>query len=245
MTSTVRASGRLCNHIFRNIAVHFIAEKHNLDVIYGYAEEIEKLGIPLCKGTRRHKNILTLTDNNYHDILNTSHLDSNLVGDHAFFQTNSISMMIYEYLRRDSIKHQIMIKNPFKERYNQNNDVFLHIRLTDTAHLNPGVGYYETALSLMEYNNLFIATDDPKHAIIRELLLKFPIAKIVELDLPKTIQFGSTCQKIILSHGSMSAIIGYLGFFSQMYYPAYEYTHEVWFGDMFSIDTWTKVPRPL
>ena len=39
------------------------------------------------------------------------------------------------------------------------------------------------------------------------------------MDPVKTIQFGSTCKHIVLSHGSFSAMIGYLGFFSQVYYP--------------------------
>ena len=34
----------------------------------------------------------------------------------------------------------------------------------------------------------------------------------------ETIQFGSTCKNIILSHGSFSAVIGYLGFYSNIYY---------------------------
>ena len=34
-----------------------------------------------------------------------------------------------------------------------------------------------------------------------------------------TIQFGSTCKNIILSHGSFSAMIGNLSFYSNIYYP--------------------------
>lgn len=59
------------------------------------------------------------------------------------------------------------------------------------------------------------------------------------MDEIHTIQFASTCKHIVLSHGSFSAVIGYLAFFSNVYYPAYGDT--MWYGDMFSIDGWKKL----
>ena len=67
----------------------------------------------------------------------------------------------------------------------------------------------------------------------------YPNIKLIQCDELKTIQFASTCKNIILSHGSFSAVIGYLSFFSTVYYPEYE-LNKIWYGDMFSIKNWIK-----
>ena len=60
------------------------------------------------------------------------------------------------------------------------------------------------------------------------------------MDEIRTFQFGSTCKNIILSHGSFSAIIGYLAFYSNIYYPKYD-ENKKWYGDMFSINNWIEL----
>jgi hypothetical protein len=67
----------------------------------------------------------------------------------------------------------------------------------------------------------------------------YPDAKIIYLDEISTFQFASTCKHIILSHGSFSAMIGYLSFFSTVHYPKYE-ADKIWYGDMFSIEGWIQ-----
>lgn len=56
----------------------------------------------------------------------------------------------------------------------------------------------------------------------------------------KLIHFNLRALVNILSHGSFSAVIGYLSFFSNVYYPEYE-LNKIWYGDMFSIDNWIKL----
>ena len=89
------------------------------------------------------------------------------------------------------------------------------------------------------FDKLYISTDEEDHDIVKTIMLNYPSAILVSQDEIKTFQFASTCRNIILSHGSFSAIIGYLSFFSNIYYPAYE-ADKIWYGDMFSIDTWIK-----
>ena len=134
-----------------------------------------------------------------------------------------------------------MEKNPYNERYNNNEDIFIHIRLTDVAHLNPGINYYIKTINTINKNfSIYISTDDINHNIITELLDKYPNIILINYDEINTIQFASTCKNIILSHGSFSAIIGYLAFFSNIYYPEYDY-NKLWYGDMFSINNWIKI----
>ena len=55
--------------------------------------------------------------------------------------------------------------------------------------------------------------------IISKLKTLYPKIILFDEDEVNTIHFGSTCKNIILSHGSFSAIIGYLAFNSNVYFP--------------------------
>ena len=237
--TTTIDNGRLCNQIFRNVACSLIAEKHDLCVTYCSKELIEKLGISLFCGKTIFKETIILNDDNYFSVYLDEHLKSNLNPNNHYFQSKEISNLLYNYLNTDTIKSNIINKNPFNNRYNMNNDLCIHIRLTDTAHFNPGINYYTTTISTIQFDNLYICSDDIHHNIIKEILKIYPNATIIEYDEINTIQFASTCKNIILSHGSYSAIIGYLSFFSNIHYPEYE-NNKMWYGDMFSINGWMK-----
>jgi len=234
------ASGRLCNQIIRNIAVSLIAEKYNLRVDYINKHLIEQLGITLFSGENEYTNTIPLTDDNYFSVYNCENLSNNLNPNNNYFQTKEITNFLHNYLHSDAIKSRIINANPYKERYNNNNDVLLHIRLTDVARFNPGLNYYVNALKGITYDNIYITTDQPSHTIINSLLQLYPTAKIIHETEVATLQLSSTCKHIILSHGSFSAIIGYLAFFSTVYYPEYE-LGKIWYGDMFSINNWIKL----
>jgi hypothetical protein len=241
MITTTLENGRLGNQIIRNLAVSLIAEKNNLKVEYSNRNLISKLGIELFSGDNFYLNIINLTDNNYFNIFHHSQiLNFNLEPNNNFFQTKDITNLIYLYLHKNEIKSNIISKNEFKERYNTNNDLFIHIRLDDASRFNPGLNYYlKTIKNIENFDNLYISSDEVTHPIISEIIREYPNTKVFIDDEIKTIQFASTCKNIILSHGSFSAIIGYLSFYSNVYYPEYE-KNKIWYGDMFSIDGWIK-----
>jgi len=230
----------LGNQIIRNLAVSLLAEKHNLAVNYYNKDLISKIGIKLFSGSKSYTNIQELTDNNYFTIYNCDDLSYNLQPNKEYFQTKEITNLLYNYLHTDKIRSNIITKNPFKDRYNKNNDLFVHIRLTDVAHLNPGITYYINAIKNIAFDNLYISTDDNNNSMIYEIIQLYPSAKLIECNEITTFQFGSTCKHIVLSHGSFSATIGYLSFFSNVYYPEYE-SGKIWYGDMFSINNWVKL----
>lgn len=232
--------GRLGNQIIKSLAVSLIAKKHNLKVDYYNKDLIQQLGIELFSGTHLHHNIMKLTDDNYFNIYDSTFLNSALDPNSNFFQTKEITNLIHKHLHTENIMSNIVNKNPFKTRYNANNDAFIHIRLTDVANQNPGVNYYTNAIKNIKFDKLYISTDDSKHEIILTMLNLFPQADLVEKDEITTFQFASTCKHVVLSHGSFSAVIGYLAFFSNVYYPEYN-SNEIWHGDMFSIDGWHKL----
>jgi hypothetical protein len=240
MTSTSPNNGRLGNQIIRNLAVSLLAEKHNLNVDYCNKDLINKIGIKLFSGNNIYKSVEYLTDDNYFTIYNCDNLNYNLEPNSSYFQTKEITNFLYNYLHTDKVKSNIIVNNPFKERYNKNNDLFIHIRLTDAARFNPGITYYINAIKHVNFDNLYISTDDKNDNMIIKLLQLYSSSQLIDFDEIKTFQFASTCKHIILSHGSFSAVIGYLSFFSNIYYPEYE-SDKMWYGDMFSINNWIKL----
>jgi hypothetical protein len=240
MSVTTLYNGRLGNQIIRNMAVSIIAKKHNLFVDYANYNLIDNLGIKLFIGEYKYNNTIDLTDENYFYTLNQATLNNNINPNNSYFQTKYITNVLYKYIKCDDIKQSIINKNPFKERYNINNDLFIHIRLTDASCWNPGLEYYLKAILHINFDKIYISSDDINHIIIKEIKSKYPSTILLTYDEINTIQYGSTCKHIILSHGSFSAVIGYLAFFSDIYYPTYE-KDKIWYGDMFSIDGWTKI----
>jgi hypothetical protein len=240
MTSTTGNNGRLGNQIIRNLAVSLIAKKFDLYVNYHNNELINKLGIELFSGKQTYDTVHHLNDDNYFTVYMGDKINYNLNPNEAYFQTKEITNLLHEYLHTDIIKSIIIEKNPFNNRYNNNNDLFIHIRLTDTSHFNPGLNYYVNTIKNINFDSLYISTDEPNHPIVHSIIKLYPTCNlIIHYDEITTIQFSSTCKNIILSHGSFSAVIGYLSFFSKIYYPEYE-KDKIWYGNMFSIKDWIK-----
>lgn len=234
--TTCYGPGRLGNQIIRNLAISFVAEKHDLYVTYGYIDKIEDLGIQLFVGKNKYDNTIQITDDNYFQILEQPHLYSNLDANNNYFQSKMITTKLYNHLQYK--KENIIKKNKFNKRYNMNDDLFIHIRLTDFESFNPGLTYYINTINKIKYNNIYIGTDDKEHKIIKELISIYENIEVIDYEEIETIQFGSTCKNIILSQGSFSAIIGYLSFYSNIYYPE---KIKMWYGDMFSVDeNWHK-----
>ena len=239
--------GRLGNQMIRNFAVSIIAEKHDLYVDYVNFDLIQLLGISLFVGKNKYNNTIQLNDDNYFDILNKTELYSNIDPNQHFFQKNCIIDVLYSYLHNENIKTTIMNKNPYNNKYNNNNDIFIHIRLTDVTQYNPGLEYYMNAINTINnrtnvnIENIYISSDDINHEIIQQLVNKHKNVILINYNEIETIQFGSTCKNIILSHGTFSAMIGYLSFFSNIFYPKYGSLNTRWYGDTFSIHGWNEV----
>ena len=125
-------------------------------------------------------------------------------------------MYLHNHLTNN--KKNIIDKNPYKERYKNNNDIFLHIRLNDAKKRNVGIDYYIHCINCIKYDKIYIGSDNFNDELIKKIKTLYPSVIFIQKNPIKTIQFGSTCKNIILSHGSFSAVIGYLGFFSNVYF---------------------------
>jgi hypothetical protein len=218
MSKTTLANGRLCNQIIRNFALSILAEKYDLHVEYSRYDEINnKLGIELFVGNKKYNETISINDRNYmnyfnNDIKNNANFDVM----RNYFQTEEITTLLHHHLHTK--KETIINKNPYKERYKNNNDLFLHIRLTDVKKYNVGIDYYIHCINSLNYDNIYIGSDNFNDELIKKLKTLYPKVIFITKSPVETIQFGSTCKHIVLSHGSFSAVIGYLGFFSDVYF---------------------------
>lgn len=244
MTRTTENNGRFCNQLIRNMATSFIAQHTDLYVEYSNFENFKRLGIPLYVGNKIYPNKIYLNVDNYFEVLNNAIL-VNLDPNFDYFQTREISQMIYNFFRENHIKNEIIEKNPYKTRYNSNNDCFIHVRLGDIIQYGNDIkiDYYLKALKEVgEFDRLYIATDSPDNEIINIILDTYSgRSELVLKDEVETIQLGSICRHVVLSHGTFSAVIGWLAFFSNVYYPEY-IEGKMWHGDVFSVNPeWKKI----
>jgi hypothetical protein len=240
MTTTIGTDGRLCNQVFRNLAVSLVAEKYDLYVTYINNDLMEELGLQLFCGKNVFNNAIPINEENYFSIYNSEKLESNLIAINCY-QTKEISNLLYKYLNSEIIKNNIISKNIFNSRYNNNNDLFIHMRLTDASKSIPSINYFLNTIKSIDFDNIYLSSDEPEHSMVKEILSYYPETKIINYDPVKTIHFGSTCNNVILSHGSFSAVIGYIAFFSKVHYAEYDF-NKMWHGDMFSIDGWIQHP---
>ena len=152
-----------------------------------------------------------------------------------WLQTKKYCLYLYKYFNNLVYKNKIIMSNVFKERYNNNNDLFIHLRLGDVQSNTLKVTkYYDNLLSKLDFENGYISSDSIQNETCKYFIKKYNL-NIVNYSEVKTIMFGSTCNNIILSGGTFSWLIGFFAFYSEnIYYPYYE---NPWFGDIFETNT--------
>lgn len=237
---TRRAHGRMCNHIIRNIICSELARKHDLKFLYGFIGESKALGIDLFEtGKKYHKTIMYLHEQCIADYLARDEINFNLFACEEFYQGKYSANFVRDYLNRN--REKIMAANKFKDRYQNNNDVFLHLRLGDAAYANPGFDYYDEMLNVLApYGKAYIASDSIDHETCRRLIEKHG-AIPVEYDPVETIMFGSTCKYQVLSMGSYSWMIGAMGYFSEIFFPNYRNKTAFCPYELFDFPDWHSV----
>ena len=155
MSFTKSNNGRLGNQIIRNLALSLVAEKNNLYVDYSSFDLINnKLGIKLFVGEKKHKKEKIIKTADYLNLLNKTNINYNCNFNKDYFQSEEITDLLYNYLRSDKIKNKIIKKNPYKDRYRNNEDLFIHVRLGDISknNFNINIEYYIKCIKAINFN---------------------------------------------------------------------------------------------
>jgi hypothetical protein len=240
--TTICNNGAFCNQLIRNICSSQLAQKYNLKFTYISYPETLALGIPLfIDGLFYYDTYMILDETKFEEyITRDKTLTQNIDVTRHFFQTPFISRYIRDYLSNDPIKTNIINHNKFRERYDNNEDLCVHVRLGDIAHLNPGLEFYENMITnkIPHYHKGYITSDTITHPICQELIQKYNL-EILEKNAVETLMFSSTCKYLLLSGGTFSWMMGVLAFNGKVFYPASN-TSPQWHGDIFVFNDWTK-----
>jgi hypothetical protein len=235
-------AGRFGNKFFVNIALSFIAEKNNLLCSYDDVNNFEKLGINLFSGNYIYKENIILTDDNFFKFIINDKINKNVIIRNTLWcQTKEFALFLKKYFDETEQKSKIMGSNLYKNNYNVNNDVFIHVRLgdikNDYGQFNHPYEYYDKVLKIIEFVNGYISSDSIEDILCQKLIEKYNL-KIINYDIIETIMFASTCKNIILSHGTFSWMIGIFGYYSDVYYPK---VIKKWHGDIFVFPEWKEI----
>lgn len=240
MSTTIGTGGGIGNIFFRNVILHIISKKENLKASYNIFDKFQKLGIDLfIEGQNEYNEKIMLTDDNFFEYVTSEITIQKNIGFGGYFQTKDFVIYLKEYFKNNKIFEKVINANVHKERYNNNNDLFIHIRLTDAAKHNHGISYYEKVIKMINYNRGYISSDDINHPICQYLITKYNLT-IYSSKVVDTIHFSSTCKYIILSNGTFSWLIGFFAIYSSIFYPQPDLQH-VWFGDIFVFPEWNCV----
>jgi hypothetical protein len=243
INSSCSHQARLGNLFFVNMALHFIALRNNLYVTYKYNKEFIELGIRFFTGRKSYDEELYLTEDNFFEIIKRNiKLEKNIIIDsNKFFCQNSDFCFYIKEQFNYIFKENIQKKNLFKHRYNNNNDIFVHVRMGDLKEdlcFHANKNYYDKMLETLTFENGYISSDSIESDICDFLIKKYDLI-VINYDEVKTIMFASTCDKIILSGGTFSWLIGFLAFYAdKIYYPNYKNT---WYDDIFVFDEWVGI----
>jgi hypothetical protein len=246
MITLTNGRGRFANHFLRNMGFHFIAEKADIAVSYGFNDEFKRMGINFHSGSRTMQPggpTVVIDDNTFLDVMK---VDSVQLKRHNFvyrmyqsyFQKAEFCKILYEHFRTQAVKDSVIAANPHAARYGSNKDVFVHIRLDDVTERNPGFHYYDSVLSKLEFTKGYISSDTIDHSICKDLITKYNLT-IIDKSPEETVQFASTCRHLILSHGTFSWLMALLGYNADnVYYPKIK---QAWHGDIFVLPGMTEV----
>jgi len=238
---TVNSAGRLGNQIIRNTVCSLLAQKYNLRFEYGYQEIIERLGIELFNsGTNDHMNTIVLKDDDFlRYLLHENMGPNNIYTSETFFQNQEIANFLRNHYSTDTVKQKIIDKNPYAYRYNNNNDVYVHVRLGDAVPFCPSYEYYDMVLEKLSFNHGYISSESLDHEICQKLMEKYRLKPIL-MDEVETIQFATTCRHIVLTNGIFGWFIGIIGWFSTIYYPNLDLRPKH-HGDVYDYPDWNMI----
>lgn len=121
------------------------------------------------------------------------------------------------------------------------NETFVHARLGDLLEVHSGDGnrfmpldYYEMAIG--QSKGGYISSDSPNHPIVKELIQKYNL-NLFEDSPENTIVFAAGCSKKVLSLGTFSWWIGYLGNQKEVICPDFT-KYPIWHGNIFPQQGW-------
>lgn len=251
MIDSKKKNGRLCNILLRDLILFIIGEKHKHNIQFELNKGskhvlkekcelfMKEIGLYNLFKKREKSNLHTINSEegiNEKQLLQCLNKQFKLNKNKRYYfnkgylQSNDFIIHLTKYLisKNNRLMIEIINNNKFKNRYNKNNDLFIHIRNGDIFNdsntiLTPNFNYYKKVLELNKYDNIYLTLankifKNENYKIEFENLIKKFNIKIFEDNEANTILFGSTCKYVCLSSGTFSLIIGLFGYYSKYIY---------------------------
>lgn len=218
-------SGRLGNIFLGNFTLYLLSIKYNAGCFYQKrGDQFQHLGIDFKDDRRKTIKNIVINDEDIKKFFENKisfNKSLNYHIENSYCQDPKIINHIVTYFRDigNLFCQNIIQKNKFKARYNNNNDLFIHIRagdIFDKIPLFPSLDFYENVISLLKgkYDKIYLSSDNVSHETCVALKEKYPVSLYIE-DVIDTLHFASTCKYIIISSGSFSFLIALFAFFSE------------------------------
>lgn len=222
----INYQGRFGNNLFQYFAASILSEKFNQSIFNRFTNKIFEYNIDHNNDV--YDDNLIVTDENIFEILKLKSIDKNLLLN-GFFQNRTI----LEFLKLN--------KYLFSCNDLQKSGTFVHVRLGDISNDEAccSIEYYRKALKGL--NGGYISSDSPHHDIIKNLSNEFGL-QIFENSPENTIIFGCQFENKILSLGTFSWWIGFLGNQNNVICPIQKEYRE-WHGDIFPFLNWKQVSK--
>ncbi len=236
----------MANRFFGNMVYSLLSEKYKLKAIYSREEEFEDMGFTFYKQdtedlTNRDICVELSNDTIIEYIKGNYPIDRvqfPTVKPDSYYQTPAICYLFKDVFTDSTKRTSLREKNPFRERYGKNNDVFVHVRLGDVPQFCPSLAYFEKALENISFEKGWISSDSPSHPLVRTLIQKYGL-QLIPLPPHRTIQFANTCKHVVLSHGTFSWMMGFFAFDAEtIQFPKVK---QLWHGDIFVFPEWKEV----
>lgn len=226
----INYKGRLGNQLFQYMTAKILSDLYERNI-----------GNPLSTTIIKQPNIYPefraergwmITDDNIVEIFNN--LDPKKHKDDLYIETFCQSSFISNLFNEN--RHHLIQYNPV-----ENNDVFVHVRLGDILDIryNLPFEHYDSILGSINFDNGYISSDSMDHDIVRILSQKYNL-KPYNNTPEETIKFASNFKYKVLSSGTFSWWIGFLGCQDNVFVPDYN-KYPKWMGDIYTIKQWNYI----
>lgn len=228
---SINYKGLFGNKLFEVSVANFLSKKHNQEINTNWNKFL-KINKP-SNPTKTSGQII-VNDKNIEEVFNTENLTHDLVLD-DFFQTKFCTQKFIEYNEYENTVDSLI------------DATIIHMRLGDVKANNMSIeyDYYDEAIQKIENKKIFITSDSP-HDEMLQRLAKEHNAEVYTDTKENTIMFAANCKNKILSAGSFSFWIGFLG--SHFLKDQNGITicpkrdrSVVWYGDIFPAFDWEQI----
>jgi hypothetical protein len=230
----IKHQGRFGNRLLTTIGISILSRKTDLKVL-NYDNRCLRFGLQVHQGDRSFETLKYIGDDDVLRLLDKVELIEYGLECDGLFQSREFISTYEEEIKQTFVN--LIYSDDFMD------DLFVHVRLGNQVHLNPGFNYYQNCINQINFKRGFISSDSPNNKIVQDLITMNNLT-LINLPAEEVISFGKNFGNLILSNGTFSWWIGFLSKAKIVFYPEMS---RKWHGDIFIDPTWNgvKIRRSL